>query len=94
LSSADLEGRAAWQRKIHKHWRGSSLWYHLRLTRGISFNVWSMKGLDHYVIEFNSVTERAPKKLADAQRAALRLVRDLCLEAAARADRMLGTRKP
>jgi hypothetical protein len=48
-----------------------------------------MKGLDHHVIEFGAVTERAPKQLADAKRAALKLVRALCLEAARRAEEML-----
>jgi len=89
LSRVDLGRTAAWQRKIHKHWRGSSVWYHLRLARGISVNVWTMKGLDHHVIEFSSVTERAPKKLADAKRSALRLVRALCLAGAKRAKLML-----
>jgi len=80
-----------WQRKKHKHWRGSSVWHHLRLGRGISLNVWTMKGLDHHVIEFGAVTEHAPKRLAHAKRKALRLVRALCLAAAHRAEEMLQT---
>ncbi|MHB8382466.1 MAG: hypothetical protein ACYDC3_09040 [Candidatus Binataceae bacterium] len=79
----------AWQRKQHKHWRGSSTWHHLRLGRGISINVWTMKGLSHHVIEFGSVTEHAPKVLAEAKRAALRLARTLCLAGARRAEQML-----
>lgn len=78
-----------WQRKTHRHWRGSSVWHHLHLSRGISLNIWTMKGLDHHVIEFGAVTERAPKDVAEAKRAALRLVRSLCLAAARRAFRML-----
>jgi hypothetical protein len=69
------------------------VWHHLRLGRGIALNVWTMRGLDHHVIEFGAVTARAPKKLADAKRDALRLVRALCLAAAKRAEEMLRTER-
>lgn len=93
MSKAESARPGEWQRKRHKHWRGSSIWHHLRLGRGISLNVWTMKGLDHHVIEFGAVTERAPKGLADAKRSALRLVRALCLAAAQRAEEILRTER-
>jgi RNA 3'-terminal phosphate cyclase len=79
-----------WQQKQHRHWRGSSVWHHIRLAPGITVNVWKMKGLVNYVIEFGSVSERGPSREHAAKRAALKLARALCIEAAERAQSLLA----
>ncbi|HYB91564.1 MAG TPA: hypothetical protein VEC38_11010 [Candidatus Binataceae bacterium] len=79
-----------WQRKQHRYRGGSSIWHHLRLAPGIAVNVWTMDGLGHYVIEFHSVTERAPNGEAAAKRAALELAGRLCRQASSCARRLLS----
>jgi hypothetical protein len=93
LASQRVRGElGVWQRKQHRHWRGSSTWYHVRLARGIAVNVWKTQGIDHHVIEFGSASEVGPAAEDAARRAALKMARALCLEAAARAARLLSGR--